>query len=422
MRSLLAIVLLCYSLAFFVVPVQSYAVQDGFTLQDALNRTLASNPTIQSAIMAAEAADDRAKQLRGALLPEARVQGSWAIKRQDELGRSRTRHPHTEQVVVSQPLTMGQEYADWQAAKAEGEAQLAKAQGIVQRVLLDTATAYCDVLVGRDTLQGFRKLVENLSYQQRGTKRQYEEGEGTKTGMATVGARLANARGNLARAKAQLEASEAQLESLLASEVVPHSMDWPASPKVTLKREKAVVADHPSVAEAEARVSIQKYRTKAAAAEIFPEVNLAVSTGRDAGDQFSNDAWANRVTLNYSIPLFRGGRTVYGIKAAQMEQQAAAQALQSAIYDVRTEWLSASSAWEATDRALKESTVAEQEQQTAIYGARIEYENGERSLTELLNAEQEFIDAAVSLSRARREHIVSAYRLKAAQGDLVPLR
>jgi hypothetical protein len=56
---------------------------------------------------------------------------------------------------------------------------------------------------------------------------------------------------------------------------------------------------------------------------------------------------------------------------------------------------------------------------TAIYGARLEYENGERSLTELLNAEQEYIQAGVALSRARRDLVVTGYRLRAAQGDLI---
>ena len=48
----------------------------------------------------------------------------------------------------------------------------------------------------------------------------------------------------------------------------------------------------------------------------------------------------------------------------------------------------------------------------------MEFDNGERSLTELLNAEEEYIQSAITLARARKEAIYAVSRGRAAEGHL----
>ena len=51
----------------------------------------------------------------------------------------------------------------------------------------------------------------------------------------------------------------------------------------------------------------------------------------------SGGNWANRVTINVSYPLFRGGRDFAAINAAVSDEEAAKQALSRAKEEVRAE-------------------------------------------------------------------------------------
>lgn len=388
------------------------------TLSTALGRALAINPSIESALVAAEAADYRAKQQRGALLPEGRYQGTWGIQRQDEQGANRTRHPHSEQVVVSQPLTIGEEYAGWQAAQAEADAALARAQVTTQDILLRVAAAYSDALAARDSVRALNDLVIALEQQRGGIKRQYELGESTKAAVALVSARLAAATKDLESTQGNLDEAVAQIEQHTGLDLQPTMLVWPEfkSPRrVALPK---VMDDHPLVREARARVVVQRYRQMAAGAEIFPEINLSASVGRQAGELASNPAWSNKVMLSYAVPLFSGGRTIYGLKAATLEKQAAQSSQEAAVYQVRSDYKGSLAVMDQSQRALAEAQRAVDEQETAITGARLEYENGERSLTDLLDAEQERASARLALSTAKRGHLMAIYRVRAATGDL----
>jgi outer membrane protein/adhesin transport system outer membrane protein len=54
----------------------------------------------------------------------------------------------------------------------------------------------------------------------------------------------------------------------------------------------------------------------------------------------------------------------------------------------------------------------------ALKGVRREAEVGARTVLDILDAEQELLDARVNLVRARRDEIVSAYAVLAAIGQL----
>lgn len=393
--------------------------QEEIPLSVVLARALAVNPAIQAALMRAEAADSRAKQERGALLPEVRATGTWGTRHSDETGVGRNRAIRSKQLTLNQPVTLTDEYVRWQAKKAEADAELARAQGEIQKTLLQVTDAYLGTLLAGERVEALKLLEINLSQQDIGTRRQFEEGEGTKGNIATVKSRLANARGAVARAEQDLVEARERLESLLGSPVDNANLVWPVAKEISLAKQDDVLEGHPAIREAKARLSAQSYTLKAAATDIFPEVNLTGSSGRDSGLSTSLDAWENKVLVNVSIPLFRGGRTVYGIKAAQAESKAAQMNLDGAVYDVRRELRSARDAIASTDTSLTQAEHAYKEQETAIYGARLEYENGERSLTDLLNAEQEYVDARINLATARRERVLTQYRLRAAQGDLI---
>ncbi len=56
--------------------------------------------------------------------------------------------------------------------------------------------------------------------------------------------------------------------------------------------------------------------------------------------------------------------------------------------------------------------------QSAYDGVRAEYQVGDRTTLDVLNAEQELLNAKVNLVKAQRDEIVAEYALKAATGTL----
>lgn len=395
----------------------SVSAADDHPLSVVLADALVTNPVIQASLARAEAAQSRAKVERGALLPDIRASASWGTRHLDEAGIGKDYATRSKQVSVSQPLNLSKDYFRWRSAEALADAELARAQIAIQQTFLDIVDAYLSSLASQERVDALSELDTNLQHQLTATTRMFEEGEGTKGHIATVSARLASNHANVERAQQALLEARERLASLalLPADAI---LEWPAPRAVTKQSLEQVLEGHPTSRQAEGRQRAQTASLKAASAEIFPDITLTGSTGRESGPPASPDSWENRAAINVSVPLFRGGRTVYGIQAAANEAKASQLDVEGARYEVKREFLSATANLDRTASALAAAGAAFNDQETAIYGARLEYDNGERSLTELLNAEQEYIDARINLATARRDALYASYRLRAAQGDL----
>ena len=182
---------------------------------------------------------------------------------------------------------------------------------------------------------------------------------------------------------------------------------------------EAAAQDNPDVVAAsyEQRAALED--VEAIRSELLPTVNLvgSVTHRRDAGgrDNRNNDAVISAVV---SVPLYEAG----GVASRRRAAIETASRLRAATENHRRIAVEqAVRAWEnlASARARLESLSTEvRASEIALDGLQQEAEVGTRTLLDVLDAEQDLLDARVNVVRTKRSEAVASYQLAAAMGRL----
>lgn len=122
--------------------------------------------------------------------------------------------------------------------------------------------------------------------------------------------------------------------------------------------------------------------------------------------------------MRATLPLYAGGATVSRIRQSRqtenqlrMQTLSAERAVRQAVIDARE----ALAAAEAESKALKTQIDAAK---LALEGVKVEQKYGSRTTLDLLDAEQEYLDAQVAHISAETDRIIASYSLLAALGGL----
>jgi outer membrane protein len=130
-----------------------------------------------------------------------------------------------------------------------------------------------------------------------------------------------------------------------------------------------------------------------------------------------NTGTSTAIGVNTRIPIFQGGLPAARIRQAQAIE---GQLLEQVIGTERTVVALTRSAFastEATNRAVTSNQVAVSAAELALEGARAERSVGTRTVLDVLNAEQELLNAQVAAVTARRDAYVAGFQLLNAMGQ-----
>jgi outer membrane protein len=123
------------------------------------------------------------------------------------------------------------------------------------------------------------------------------------------------------------------------------------------------------------------------------------------------------IGLNTRIPIYQGGLPSARIRQAQaIESQVLEQTIgteRAVVAATR----SAFASYTASQRAIQSNEVAVSAASLALEGARAERSVGTRTVLDVLNAEQELLNAQVQLVTARRDQYVAGFQLLNAMGQ-----
>jgi outer membrane protein len=121
--------------------------------------------------------------------------------------------------------------------------------------------------------------------------------------------------------------------------------------------------------------------------------------------------------LQASLPLYQGGGPSAQIRQAQARQAAALETQIGTERQVVQTVRAAFAAWKASLAVIKSAEAAIAANSLSLAGVRAENSVGTRTIIEVLNAEQELINAQVQLATSRRNAYVAAFTLLAAMGN-----
>lgn len=298
-----------------------------------------------------------------------------------------------------------------------GGAQLAATE---QAVLLDVATAFFDVLRDNAIYDSNRNQVTVLLRQLDEAQARFRVGEVTRTDVSQAEARLARARASLSGAQAQLAISRARYVELVGE--APGTLQEAQAPLLpeSLAAAQGVARVYaPAAVVARENASASRRQVAIARGEFLPTVSL--TAGYQYADEPSSFALSDEQFVygaRASVPLFLGGRNMSRVREARALAESAEASVEEAERRVAAQ---VTGAWEQL-LASRATIVAAQTQveanRLALEGVRRESQLGARTTLDVLDAEQELLNAEVQLATARRDERTAGFALLAAAGVL----
>ncbi|MCY4408102.1 MAG: TolC family outer membrane protein, partial [Rhodospirillaceae bacterium] len=299
-----------------------------------------------------------------------------------------------------------------------GRAQL---QAVEQSILLDTVTAYMDVLRFLSEIELSRSSERVVRRQLQAAMDRLEVGEVTRTDVAQAEARLAQAGAERVAAEGGMMSARAMYQQVTGQ--VPSTLSWPPVPMGLPESEEDALAAandaNPSITAASFIAQAAQADIEAASAALRPQISIV----GDLRQRFDNSNLIDQTTdasirASVRVPLYQGGAANARIRQSK---QIAAQRLLELDESRRTVQEMVAQAWRALTSARAQIAAFESQvaaAAVALDGVEQETRVGLRTTLDVLDAEQEHFKAQINLVRAQREEIVAAYQLKAAIGAL----
>ncbi len=308
-------------------------------------------------------------------------------------------------------------------AKARANAGDAQLSAVEQDILLRAAEAYFAVIRDMVVFQATENNVQVLLKQYEEAAFRFEIGEVTRTDVAQTNARLAQSRAQMTTARARLAISRAAFGEFIGQMPATLEQD-PALPETPASLEEArAIANEvsPTIIQAMMREEASRRGVSIAKGAFAPSV--ALTAGYQYAEEPStfitnDDQFAYGVRL--SAPIFLGGLNISRVREARAANTADRRRIVAA--ERRIE-VAVTTAWRQLGAARAnivsaETSVAANE--LALAGVRRESEIGVRTTLDVLDAEQEYLDAQVSLANAKRDARAATFQLLAAMGILTP--
>jgi outer membrane protein len=119
-----------------------------------------------------------------------------------------------------------------------------------------------------------------------------------------------------------------------------------------------------------------------------------------------------------SVPIYTGGLVSSRVRQAKHTHVSLLQVIEQARVQVRSGVIAAWSQYEAAKAQLESGRTRVEANRIALAGVREEERVGQRTLLDVLNAEQELLNSEVDLVTFRRNEVVNSYQLLAQIGRL----
>ncbi|KAA5606977.1 TolC family outer membrane protein [Roseospira marina] len=398
------------------------------SLEEALASAYLNNPSLQARRAQLRAVDQGVPLAKSGWRPSVQVSGEtgWQQTTRD-LGTSRfdttNTNPSSVTLSVTQPIFSGfRTFAQVDQAENNVLAERANLTSVEQQVLLDTAVAYLNVVRDHAVVDLNRNNEDVLGRQLEATQDRFRVGEITRTDVAQAEARLSGAHADTADAMASLEISRANF--LRVTGVMPGELDPPpVVPNLPVTLDNAIeraLVSNPNVIAAE-------YSWKAAQDEIrnqrgllLPEVSLQGTYlyGWDQGNIENSEQETLAASINVTVPIYQGGGVYAQLRQAKHSAGQARLQLDDARTDVRERTQQAWEQMTATTASIESLEDQIDAAEIALEGVRREAQVGARTVLDVLDAEQELLNARVNLVRAQRDELVAGFNLLASVGGM----
>lgn len=393
-----------------------------------------SNPELRKSLAERNQAFEKINEARGSLLPQLGLGASADYKSGYRDARD------TESNSIGASLTLTQSVfnmALWRQLniqeKTAGMSDVTY-QTSQQKLILDTATAYFDVLRAIDSLSFIEAQKEQVYRQLDQTTQRFNVGLVAITDVQ-------NARANYDSVLAQEVAGRNQLDNALEKLRQVSGIYYinlaslninrfsTTSPDSIEKLLKDAEERNLSLLSARLGQDLARENIRLAQSGHLPTVDLNASTGvsnshshdhrADALAGHSNSySGQNSIGLSVSIPLYTGGRTSSQVEQAQYGFTSASEQLESVYRSIVQIARSSYNNISASISSIKAYQQVVVSAQSSLDATEAGYQVGTRTIVDVLNATTTLYDAKQKLSNARYDYLINQLNIEYARGTL----
>jgi outer membrane protein len=394
------------------------------TLPEAMASAVDGNPTLAAQRQRLNASREALPQAWAEALPSVSLSAGASIGDSfptpgDERTETWSGSANASQLLFGSGRVM----ATTRAARAEIRGAVADYDLAQQNLLLDVASAYAGVRQQQAVVAARQTSADNLTHLFEYAQAQFDAGIITRTDVAQAQARLAQARTQLVQAQGSLAAAIQAYQRLVGHP--PSGLQPPATVQ-------GLPSELGAALETAGKNSPFLLGAVATADQADANVDVAASGGRlrvtlEAGSSIAGDFDADdletsgdSVGVRFSLPLIQGG----AVRSRTRQQRALSSAANLEVAAAqRTVQEGVTNAWTglASARAAVVSAREQVEAQELAYeGVRLEQETGLRATFEVLEQEQNLLDARLALAQAERDLVVAERNMLAQVGALTP--
>ena len=396
------------------------------SMREAVEQAVRTNPEVLASTYRRRAADETVKQAEAGYWPRIDVSAGIGRERLNDpdaraLGLSDTTVTRREALV-----TLSQMLFDGFAVKSEVARQRARVDatsyGVAvtsEDIALRVVGVYLEIIRRQESVDAALENLDNHRRLHDQIKRRSESGVGRRADLDQADARLALAQANLKTEQSALKDAEIAYQRVVGAP--PRTLRAPAPPRLPQTESLALQtarSDHPAIKSAEADVAAARAQLGVAQAALSPRLDLEVgaSHGRDIVQGRSDDVTAI-VRLRYN--LWRGGADQARIDEGRFQIEESREVLDRVRRQVDESLLLA-----FHNHASSRDRLVDLQRYVQASGATREayatqFSIGQRTLLDLLNAENEYFNARLDYFTGRTLELASSFRVFAAMGMLL---
>lgn len=411
------------------------------TLEEALAYTYVANPTILSQRAYLRSVYEKITQSFSGYKPtlsgEASYGYSYTRTKSSPVFDEEESMPFSFGVSAVQPVFSGfGTSASVKAVKAQFEAERANLRDVEQSSMINAVVAYTDVIRALAVLKLNQNNEAVLQRQLEYTQDRFRVGELTKTDVAQAEARHAGAVASRISAEGDLKVAYAVYQKVIGK--MPDKIFEPEVPAAKLPQTlddalEIALKSNPAVQSAEMQAKSAQNAIDVAQADYYPSVDIQASyKNMKAGAHGSYDLGYgtvdtgrareedSSVMLVMDVPLYRAGNTASKVRESKYIAGQARININAVKRDVVRATTQAWENYQSTQASLASLEEQVKASALALEGVRYEEQAGTRTILDVLNAEQELLDARVSVVTAKKNLIDASYQLIASMGLMTP--
>ncbi|WP_373476788.1 TolC family outer membrane protein [Sphingorhabdus sp.] len=400
------------------------------TLRDALVSAYETNPSLTAAREGQKATNEGVPLAKANGRPDVSIQSTYFENIMQDGGSSVTQaRGASANGTISAPVYAGGGIRNAvRAAENRVEAGFAGLRGTESAIFSAVVAAYMDVIRDESIVELNRAQVGVLSVNLDATRDRFEIGDLTRTDVAQSEARQALATSNLETARANLIRSKEIYIQLVGRE--PGQLSAPPPlPNLPDTPDNAVnvaLENNPDLIAAREAKEAAGFDRRAANASRLPTVSVFTSpsysnalnsvSSNIPGFQADNSSFTAQAGIRATLPLYQGGQPAAQIRQAQARLGQAQEQEIAAEREVIAQTRASYASWRAANDVIIASQRAVSANELSLEGTRAENSVGNRTILDILNAEQELLGSKVQLVTARRNAYVAGFTLLAAMG------